>query len=70
MLWEHELETIAEFAEMAEESALAELGAFGCIEFEDATSQAEFDEGECEPFWAFACDLYDEPRPYVALDLY
>ena len=61
-----------ELVEMAETAAMAELEAFGCIEFEDGTTQAEFDEENCEPFWEFACDLAGEPSGYrfVLTDLF
>lgn len=65
-----ERDALIEYVEAVEEAALAELAEFGCVEFEVATSDAELNEDECEPFWAFACDLYDEPRAYVPLDLY
>lgn len=65
-----ERDELIEYVEAVEEAALAELAEFGCVEFEVATSDAELNEDECEPFWAFACDLYDEPRAYVLLDLY
>lgn len=65
-----ERDELLDYIELVESAALAELREFGCVEFEVATSDAELNEDECEPFWAFACDLYDEPRPYVPLDLF
>ena len=59
MTWEHELEQVAELVKVAEEAAMSEVAAFGFAWPEEATSQAEFDEGDCEPFWEFACDLYE-----------
>lgn len=48
----------AEMAEVAHESAMAELAAFGSVWPEDGVSQAEYDE-MLEEFWEFACDLYE-----------
>jgi len=62
-------ERVAELAQLAEESANAELEAFGCVEWETALSDAEWNETSGE-FWEFACDLYDEPRGYVLTELF
>ena len=69
MTWEQEMEQAIELAEMAEEAALAELGAFGSWDADTALGDAEWDEAS-EEFWAFACDLYGEPRSYVLTELY
>ena len=69
MEWENELEQIIEQAELAEEAAMAELEQFGCIWFDTALSDAEWNETSGE-FWAFAVDLFDEQKPYVLTELY
>ena len=63
MNWAQELEQIIELAEVAHESAMAELGAFGCYWPEEGLSQAEWDES-VEEFWEFACDLYEVGESY------
>lgn len=50
---------MCEKAELAWETSMAELGAFGNVWPEEGVSQAEYDEG-LEEFWEFACDLYEE----------
>lgn len=66
--YERDLRIAAEVAErdelldavaIAEENALCELAAFGFVEFEDGIGYAEFGEDDYEPFWDFACDLFD-----------
>ena len=56
MLWEHELETIAEMAELAEESALAELGAFGSCQ------GWFFGSAEAPVVWETGFELWEEER--------
>jgi len=46
MKWEQELEQVIEHAEMAEEAALSELGAFGCVWFEDGLGEADIPDYE------------------------
>lgn len=54
-----ERDSIIEQAELAWETSMAELGAFGNVWPEEGVSQVEYDEG-LEEFWEFACDLYEE----------
>jgi len=64
-----ERDALIELAEVAEESANSELAAYGFI-----ANPVEYERDvhgeECEAFWAFACDLYDEPRAYVLYELF
>ena len=61
MKWENTYESVAttferdeliELVELAEEAALSELAAFGCIEFENDERDVVGD--ELEGFWEFA----------------
>lgn len=67
MTWEYE--QVIEMAEQAEIAANVELEQLGFI-----TNPVEYERDvygeECEAFWAFACDLHDEPRGLVLYELY
>ena len=53
-----ERDALIELVELADETAMSELAAFGNVWPEDGVSQAEYDE-TLEEFWEFACDLYE-----------
>lgn len=55
----NEIDVLIREIEIAEETALSELAAFGHVEYEDGISYDEFGEDDYEPFWDFACDLFD-----------
>jgi hypothetical protein len=56
MKWEHELEQVIELAEMAEESALSELGAFGSCQ------GWFFGSAECSMVYESGLELYEDDR--------
>lgn len=66
MEWEKNVDSTVELAELVEEAALAELTAFGCIEFEEGVSFHEWAELDNDPIAEFAFDCagwdYDESR--------
>lgn len=58
----NEIDVLIREIEIAEETALSELAAFGYVEFENDERNVVGD--ELEGFWEFACDLADEPKPH------
>lgn len=64
-----EIDEMVALAELANEAAMVELEQLGCIGFDTALSDAEWNETSGE-FWEFAVDLYDEPRAYVLTELF
>jgi len=68
MKWNHEVEQVIAYAEMAHEQALAELAAFGCIEFECGIAAGEWAEDEfaSEEAWL---DIMAEDTFLVPMEL-
>ena len=58
----NEIDVLIREIEIAEETALSELAAFGYVEFENDERNVVGD--ELEGSWEFACDLADEPKPH------
>lgn len=54
---------IIELVEVIEQAALAELSAFGCIEFEEEVPVPEWANDEVEAVW----DIAYETRPLIEL---